>query len=147
MDPAMTTLLTERLGERASQDPLAAMLLQHFQRSVEEDDHEGAGIDELRRKLESATGALDRLRTELSAANAMATHVAKVLGACSSCWGLNLVCPRCLGSGGPGSQPPDINALVNWITPALHRAGLTTTKRSATQPETDHPEGASYACP
>lgn len=123
MDPNMSALLTEQLSERASQDPLAAMLLQQITQTSEA--HESGDPDLLDRKLARAKRTIAVLRNEISAANAMAGYVARVLGACPACWGLDHFCRQCLGSGTPGSQDPDIDALVDWISPALHRAGLT----------------------
>ena len=123
MDPNMTSLLTEQLSERAARDPFAALLLQQLSRQSE--SVEGGGQDVLERRLERASRAITRLRSELTAANAMAAHVARVLGACPACWGLDRFCRRCLGAGTPGSDEPDINALIDWVAPALHRAGVT----------------------
>ena len=142
MDPAMTTLLAEQLGERATQDPFAALLLQQLRSNEEGVDDE---LDELRRDVARARQTIERLKTEVGAANAMARYVAQMLGACSSCWGLNPVCPRCLGNGRPGSEQPAIRELLDWITPALHRAGLITTHRAGASPGSELLEGATYA--
>lgn len=123
VDPNMTALLAEQLSERAVHDPLAAMLLQQLNQTNESDNVEDPDL--LNRKLARAGRIIAALRNEISAANTMAAHVARVLGACPVCWGLDHFCRQCLGSGTPGSQDPDIDALVEWISPALHRAGLT----------------------
>lgn len=131
MDPNVTALLTEQLSERATRDPLAALVLHQLSQQAETVDDEP---DPLGRRLKRATRTVARLRSDLAAANTMATHVGRVLGACPACWGLDHFCRQCLGAGTPGSQEPDVDALVDWIAPALHRAGLTV---STTRPATE----------
>lgn len=131
MDPKMTALLTEQLSERAAQDPLAALMLHQLSQQSEAVQDEPDLVD---RKLDRAIRTINRLKVELAAANTMATHVGRVLGACPACWGLDHFCRQCLGSGLPGSRPPDIDAMVSWIAPALRRAGITV---SSTRPATE----------
>lgn len=116
----MTTLLTEQLGERATRDPFAALLLQQLTSQAETVEDPDAPDP----RLERAARTIARLRAELAAANTMATQVARVLGACTACWGLDRFCGRCRGAGAPGSHTPDIDALVDWIGPALRRGGI-----------------------
>lgn len=132
MDPDMTALLTDQLTERAARDPLAALVLHQLHRQTENVEAEPAHRD---RRLEQANRTITGLRAELAAANVMADHVARLIGACPACWGLDHFCRRCLGAGTAGSHEPDIDALVSWISPALHRAGLTvsTTRPAVTQ--------------
>lgn len=136
MDPQMTALLTERLTERAADDPIAAMLLAKLSEQNDEPPRED-DVAALERKLERAGRFIERMRDELTAANTLAAHVAGLLGACSACWGLDGLCPRCGGTGDPGSRMPQVDALVDWVSPALARAGLgivslTSTTRTAT---------------
>ncbi len=80
---------------------------------------------------------MNALRKELAAANLMVRHVSRVLGTCPACWGLNKFCRTCLGNGGPGTHPVDIDALISWITPALECAGLIITRARVASGETD----------
>lgn len=133
----MTALLTERLSERSAHDPLAALLLQQL--STQAESAEAADADLTDRRLERARRTITRLRSELAAANAMAAHVGRVVGACPACWGLDQFCRQCLGAGTPGSQQPDSEALVAWITPALHRDGLRVSSITSTTEQTRFP--------
>lgn len=117
----LTTLLAEQLGDRATRDPLAALLLQKITRQAEAVED----TDLTDQRLQRAARTIARLRAEVAAANRMATEVARVLGACGACWGLARACPQCHGQGGPGSQEPDAAVLMAWIGPALQRAGIT----------------------
>ena len=122
MDPTMTALLTDQLSERSARDPFAALLLQQLTTQAEAATVPDPDLTDHR--LERARRTVTRLRSELAAANAMAAHVGRLLGACPACWGLDQFCRQCLGAGTPGSQQPDTEALVAWIAPALHRDGL-----------------------
>jgi hypothetical protein len=124
----LTAALTEQLSRQAASDPVMAMLLEQMTSvSQQEPDEPDRKATELRSQLTQANRKIERLRAELAAANAMAAYVARVLGACERCWGLNQFCRACLGRGRPGSADPDTDALTNWIAPALRRAGLVTT--------------------
>ncbi len=121
MNGDVAALLSEQLAGQADRDPLTALLLSQLARAEDASPDEA---DILRKRLARATRTVERLRTELAAADRMAEHVARVLGACPACWGLDHFCRRCSGSGRPGSQQPDVDALLSWITPALQRAGI-----------------------
>ena len=56
-------------------------------------------------------------------------RVAKIVGACPRCLGDDAACPHCEGEGQPGSRLPDRTALLEWIAPSLHRAGLRVSAR------------------
>lgn len=129
MNISMPEALSEQLAQQAAHDPLTALLLAQLTSSAEAEGPDG--LDELEHRLEVVTRANRRLQEELRAANAMATHVARLLGACPACWGLDTFCRQCLGNGIPGSSEPDHASLVHWITPALDRAGLTISAQSA----------------
>jgi hypothetical protein len=144
VDPQLTKLLVDRLQDGAS-DPLHTLLLQQLAAPADDAEEE---LAQLRRRLSAAKRTVEQLKSEVIAANAMAEFVARLLGACPACWGLDRFCRRCLGSGAPGSSEPDVVQLVDWISPALHRAGLTTTPirtrgaHGADVPTQSHPEGA-----
>ena len=59
-------------------------------------------------------------------ARAALRQVALVLGACPACCGEQASCPKCRGSGGPGSIPSiaSAHALRAWLAPALGRMGM-----------------------
>ena len=129
MDNQLTTALTEQLSRQAGSDPIMAMLLQQMTSTPPAETDEE--LTELRSRLERATRQVERLRGELAAANAMAAYVARVLGACERCWGMDRFCRGCLGRGQPGSSQPDVGALIDWVSPALQRAGLATIARAS----------------
>jgi hypothetical protein len=114
--------LTQALqGEEA--DPVQALLIQQLAQSADEDaDLDAADLHE---QLARCRRTVQRLGAEVAAANAMTEWVAQALGACPACWGLDRFCRRCLGAGLPGSSEPDAERLVEWVTPALARSGLT----------------------
>jgi hypothetical protein len=141
----LTAALTEQLSQQAGSDPIMAMLLQQMTSTPPAEANEE--LAELRSRLERAIRKIERLGAELAAANAMAAYVARVLGACERCWGMDQFCRGCLGRGHPGSSPPDVGALIDWVSPALQRAGLTTIPRASdeTGPTLREQEGGHHA--
>ena len=141
----LTAALTEQLSQQAGSDPIMAMLLQQMANTPPAEADEE--LIELRSRLERAARKIERLRAELSAANAMAAYVARVLGACERCWGMDQFCRGCLGRGRPGSSQPDVGTLIDWVSPALRRAGLTTITRASdeTGPTSQEEEGGPHA--
>jgi hypothetical protein len=106
-------------------DPIMKLLLQQMltrQEEATDDDTEAR----LRAHLRKATRLVQDLRAEAAAANEMVAFVARVLGACVRCWGLDRFCRECLGAGVPGSRDLDATALLDWVGPALIRAGVVT---------------------
>jgi hypothetical protein len=135
MDPKVTALLTEQLSERAAHDPFAALMLSQLSQQ-----HESTEPDPVPdQALERAIRTINKLRADLAAANKMATQVAQVIGACPACWGLDLLCRQCHGSGTPGSRMPDVDALFDWLGPAISRAGLVTATPQFTHDPSHHP--------
>ena len=57
------------------------------------------------------------------AAVATLRRVAGMLGACSTCCGVESSCPECHGRGKPGFAPPTASAeeLLGWLAPVLAR--------------------------
>jgi hypothetical protein len=141
----LTAALSEQLSQQAGTDPIMAMLLQQMASTP------SAGIEEeqaeLRSRAERMTRKIERMRAELAAANAMAVYVARVLGACQRCWGLDQFCRGCLGRGRPGSAQPDVPALIDWVSPALQRAGFRAVALAAEQTGSpvDESEGENHA--
>jgi hypothetical protein len=134
----LTAALTERLRAQAGADPLTLLLLEQMTATSAENNE----TEILKARLKRAEHTLDRARADLVAANTMAKWVAGVLGACPACWGLNRGCRRCSGAGVPGSSAPDLDQLVPWIEPALHRAGLVIASgATANDAGTTHLEG------
>ena len=115
-------VLVRQLTERAAHDPLAGVLLARLQAGAAEPEPDP--LEVLERRFEAALRANQRLREALVASNEMTAWIARLLGACPQCWGLVEGCPRCGGRGGPGHASPAVDDLVDWLTPALRRAGL-----------------------
>ena len=133
-------------------DPLMSMLLQQMA-ARQEADGTPDEVERLKARLQRAGRLIERLREEAAAANEMASFVARVLGACPRCWGLDRFCRECLGAGTPGSRAPEVADLLDWVGPALQRAGFTTvpltigdsTPRPDTMPQSPMREGAPHA--
>jgi hypothetical protein len=60
---------------------------------------------------------------QLAAAQATLRRVAGMLGACSTCCGVESSCSECHGHGKPGFAPPTASAeeLLAWLAPVLAR--------------------------
>jgi hypothetical protein len=131
-------LLAERSGfspeELASfqDDPMAMLLMAAARRQQEARD--GGGGDEMEAleqraltaeaQLEDARRALRGARAAITSSQALLEYVARVLGSCQRCCGLNPLCPACGGEGRPGSRAPDREELLAWLQPALAHSGL-----------------------
>lgn len=124
--------MLRQLAERAAHDPVAGLLLARLQAG--ETEAEPDPIDVLERRFEAALRANQRLREALVAANEMTAWVARLVGACAHCWGLVADCPACGGRGGPGHERPAVGDLVDWLAPALRRAGLTLVRQAEVRP-------------
>lgn len=122
LDDAQAAMLRQ-LAERATHDPLAGLLLARLQAGGAEVEPDP--IEVLERRFEAALRANQRLREALVAANEMSGWIARLVGACPHCWGLVPECLTCAGRGGPGHERPAVGELVDWLAPALRRAGLT----------------------
>lgn len=148
--------MTAALGGAIPQmpdNPLMSMLLQQMAARQEADRTPDQEVEQLKARLQRASRLIGRLRAEAAAANEMASFVARVLGACPRCWGLDRFCRECLGAGTPGSRAPEAAELLDWVGPALQRAGLTavpsTASDSTQEPDTTQQrpmrEGAPHA--
>lgn len=124
--------MLRQLAERATHDPLAGLLLARLQAG--EAEAEPDPIDVLERRFDAALRANQRLREALVAANEMTAWIARLVGACPQCWGLVADCPTCAGRGGPGHERPAVGDLVDWLAPALHRAGIALVRQAEVHP-------------
>lgn len=120
--------MLRQLADRAAHDPLAGLLLARLQAGQTESEPDP--VDVLERRFDAALRANQKLREALVAANEMTAWIARLVGACPQCWGLVESCPACAGRGGPGHEPPAVDDLVDWLTPALRRAGLALASRA-----------------
>ncbi len=126
MQELLRRLLSERLAgaEQAtgqSQDPLVTALVSSML------DGTGAESESQERhahELEAARRRIRRLEQDLAAVDVMLAYVAGVFGACPVCWGRDVRCSRCRGTGAPGSGTPAERELLIWVEPALARVGL-----------------------
>ncbi len=118
-----------RLSER---DPLLAFLVQRLVHTEETTDDENSGsaeqeidsvnqerqreiaVGKLRRHVESMYAELEQLREKND-------RMAAALGACYLCWGEDLQCEICGGSGSSGAFEPDIEEFAELVAPALRR--------------------------
>jgi hypothetical protein len=131
-DPVeLQAAMLRQLTERAAHDPLAGLLLAHLQAGEESGPDP---VDVLERRLEAVVRANEKLREALVAANEMTTWIARLVGACPRCWGLLPDCTTCAGRGGPGHERPATVDLVDWLAPALRRAGIVLVRRTDAGP-------------
>src|SRR5262249_10113025 len=112
------------LGNQGS-DPLMAALLSSMlarkPENTEADFEAGDDHAQCQRELLRAKRSVAKLKNSLASADAMVTHIADMFGACEFCWGLNKLCPRCGGRGGPGFTNPKQEGLLGWGEPALQK--------------------------
>lgn len=133
-------LLAERSGfapEEIAQfqdDPMAMLLLAAARNQQDARESGGGAADEIEAleqrtlnaeaQLEDARRALRGARAAIASSQALMEYVARVLGSCQRCCGLNPLCPACGGEGRPGYRPPDREELLAWLQPALAHSGL-----------------------
>jgi hypothetical protein len=140
-------MLAERSGfspedlARFQNDPMAMLLLAAAgQRDAHSVDDEVQTLEQraltAESQLEDARRALRGARSAIASGQALTGYVARVLGSCERCCGLNALCPTCAGQGGPGYREPDRDELLRWLQRALARSDLTVVPAShPTQPE------------
>jgi hypothetical protein len=129
MDEAVMQMVLNQLGSAGGEtppetttDPLMSALLGSL--AQRQSERESEDDDELRRELARARRTIARLNASIRAADTMALYISELFGCCSTCWGLNRVCPTCRGAGGPGYREADAERLLEWVQPALARHGL-----------------------
>jgi hypothetical protein len=145
------TMLAERSGfspeELAAfqEDPMALLLLAAAQRPQETTgaDTELEALQQraltAEAQLEDARRALRGARAAIASAQALTGYVARVLGSCERCCGLNALCPACCGQGGPGYRQPDREELLRWLQRALAQTGLAVVPASHPTPHEGGP--------
>jgi hypothetical protein len=123
------TLIWNMLSEQIS-DPLLATVLQFMLAQNHRVFTQTAGPDEARQHSpqRGRYGAMVSSPDNAQLDTTLATlrHVARMLGACPACCGEEPSCPKCHGSGKPGSAPSAVSAeeFRAWIEPALGRMGM-----------------------
>jgi len=151
-------LLLSRLGGTGDDaDPTVGLIARYLAQAQAEsdtssDDEEDEDLldypSELDRvKSEERVRAFRRLRQtmeqmyqELEDLRERNDTLAAALGACHLCWGEDLECPICGGTGRPGSSMPDRSLLVELVTPAVQR--LRRREGSDRRPDADPDKGA-----
>lgn len=80
-----------------------------------------ARAEERARSLQRLRQTMEQMYKELEALRERNDNLAAALGACYLCWGEDLDCPVCRGTGHPGSSMPDKSLLVQLVAPAVQQ--------------------------
>jgi DNA repair exonuclease SbcCD ATPase subunit len=80
-----------------------------------------ARAEERARSLQSLRQTMEQMYEEVEALRERNDTLAAALGACYLCWGEDLDCPVCGGTGHPGSLMPDKSLLVRLVAPAVQQ--------------------------
>ena len=129
MDPAILAALAQSLtggaAPGASEGAGLAPLVEAIGKLMTEDDDdedERAKEADLTLRRQRAWKKLSRIHRTMSLMSKRNAFVAGALGACE-CWGADVSCPRCRGSGSPGAFEPVPSAFETLIVPLLRRRG------------------------
>ena len=112
-DPMLDLL--QQLGES---DPRVRLLAEVY-RTRQAAPHEPAARRDVDRTELPARYA--RLREAYAELRGQYERLAAALGACARCWGEDVSCRRCGGSGGSGWDVPDREFFVRYVVPAVRR--------------------------
>ena len=80
-----------------------------------------ARAEERARSLQRLRQTMEHMYKELEALRERNDNLAAALGACYLCWGEDLDCPVCRGTGHPGSSMPDKSLLVQLVAPVMQQ--------------------------
>ncbi len=80
-----------------------------------------ARSEERARSFRRLRQVMEQIYKELEVLRERNDTLAAALGACYLCWGEDLGCPVCSGTGRPGSSMPDRSLLVQLVMPAVQR--------------------------
>ena len=135
MDDALRQMVLDQLGGAGDTpaDPLLGALLGALAQQQAERREDEGDDDRLRAELARARRAIARLKENVRAGDTMALFISEVFGCCPICWGLNRLCATCRGEGGPGYREADVERLLDWVSPALARAGFEVVRVAATE--------------
>jgi len=113
MDPATRALLTRTLAPPAEDEAGAA----------EAGDYGGARVLRRRQMVSRLRSRFDAMQDELDELRERQDRLAAALGACAECWGEDLECDVCGGTGTPGAFVPDPRLYRALVSPACRAAG------------------------
>ena len=140
MDPTTVDLLTRYLGqlqtEQADSSPPDDDVDTEFSNSasdlttIQQSEERVRAFQHLRQTMGDMYRELESLRERNYA-------LASALGACYLCWGEDLDCTTCDGTGQPGSSVPDRSFLAQLVVPAVRRLREREDEVER-QPEKDH---------
>lgn len=77
--------------------------------------------EERARAFQRLRQTMEQMYRELETLRERNDTLAEALGACHLCWGEDIQCPVCGGTGHPGASMPDRALLVELVTPAVQR--------------------------
>lgn len=80
-----------------------------------------ARAEERARAFQRLRQTMEQMYRELETLRERNDTLAEALGACHLCWGEDIECPVCSGTGHPGASMPDRAMLVELVTPAVQR--------------------------
>lgn len=64
---------------------------------------------------------IEGLKSQLEFELTQNDDLAKAIGACVECFGNNIDCPECFGTGKPGSNIPDFILFNKYVNPAIQK--------------------------
>jgi hypothetical protein len=143
-------LLKTQLETQAQTNPQAVLIMKFLERrqqqqlqnvlNEEENEHElsEAEYEEVEDKplgdFLISQQIMDQTHSELESLRVRNDTLALALGACYLCFGEDLSCENCHGSGAPGSSPPQVEAFRKYILPAVRRAQAIENKQKGLDP-------------
>jgi hypothetical protein len=113
MDPATRALLTRTLGPTEDETDAADA----------GGEYGGARVVRRRQLVSRLRSRFDAMQDELDELRERQDRLAAALGACAECWGEDLECEVCGGTGTPGAFVPDPRLYRAIVSPVCRAAG------------------------
>jgi hypothetical protein len=119
-DPRMA-LFAQYMKQRQEETARVASARADVESEWTEDERPQARAEEKAQAISQLRQEVSRMYGELEDLRAQNDRLAAALGACYLCWGADLACQVCGGSGQPGASPPDRKLFGELVIPAVRR--------------------------